>query len=168
MATYLILSSKKPKMEGHTITLRSSASIHPKSCSSSLSPKVQPKVSALPVKGNKVKPTWLHEAENQQPTQEPASPPLRLESRTPTPSPSPQRGPGAFFSTHSTHNRIDLLIFYCPRAWCLDFSSLSTFIPLVISFSFMALNNIYMPMTPKFVFPVLTSPLNSRLIYLDV
>lgn len=105
MATYLILSSKKPKMEGHTITMRSCASIHPKSCSSSLSLKVQPKASALPVKRNKAKPTWLHEAENQQPTQEPASPPLRLESRTPTPSPSPQRGPGAFSSTHSTSNR---------------------------------------------------------------
>lgn len=101
MATYLTLSSKKPKVQGHTIMVRSSLTPDPQQLQSFPNPRGSPKVFAHPVKhscSEPAFPTWFYKAENQQPeedqdsgqkTKKSVSPLHNMESRTPPPKPSP-------------------------------------------------------------------------------
>ncbi|XP_070363501.1 serine/threonine-protein kinase MARK2-like isoform X1 [Equus asinus] len=119
MATYLMLSDKKPRVVGHSILVRPYVPpMDPSSRSFSLTYSVQLKASACAGRRHCIKPgfpAWLCRAANQHQlpkgnaeSELKATEPARilpgLESRTATPSPTPLHGPGAFPSTHSTSN----------------------------------------------------------------
>lgn len=104
--TYLTLSSKKSKVQVHTIMVRSSPTPDPKSCSPSPTHEVQPKVSAHPVKhscSEPAFPTWFYKAENQQPEEDQDS-----GQKAKVPYTTCSRGPGASHPpTHSiSHSSI--------------------------------------------------------------
>lgn len=76
MGTYLTLTAKKPKVQGHTIMVRSSSTPDPQQLQSFPNPLGSPQVFAHPVKhscGEPAFPTWFYKADNQQPEEDPDS-----------------------------------------------------------------------------------------------
>lgn len=97
VATHPILSTKKPKVQCHTIMARPFCSPDPNSHNPSATWEIRPEGSRFGQAEQQPE-----DQESRQKTKEPASPLATLESRTTTPSPAPQRGPGDSRSAHGS------------------------------------------------------------------